>query len=454
MGEKGSLKNKRKEWLRRRKHNKKIKEQEQLKNLQKQTKENEIEDEIQSFRSCIKNSLKTVFGYLLSIVEQLSINALHNKEKRIDNKQQNIKKTKADIVDVKVEQTIQRQPICINRMEAATENTVILTSITKESFKNEVEETHALENIKTEIEKITKHITTLKQDFCKAATENYELDKKRKEFIFIKEEIQKVKKQYETFAEESKLLEFENLKELEAIDLYDLRYNSKKITGIIAACDKELSKIKQQKIKLNDNNKKLKQVAFVRKDMNQLKVMIDENLKEQQLDIDHIRNLFNKVELQKKRGIIITGMHNFLSKTLNIGLGLLPLKICKNKWFGMLGSTVIINNRLRGMRKMIRKENQTINYITYKNIMNSIQNEKSCIQKMNEILSDTWMQLENLKQEFIMEFYYDMDRYPEVDDIMSEFSSITYELTSKKLELEKHLEKVEKQAKLKVKVME
>lgn len=39
-------------------------------------------------------------------------------------------------------------------------------------------------------------------------------------------------------------------------------------------------------------------------------------------------------------------------------MSLVPVAVCKNKAIGMLGSVVVLNNRIRSMRKMINKKSE------------------------------------------------------------------------------------------------
>lgn len=463
MGEKGSLKNRVKEWLHRRKYNQKKKEEqlaldEKKKQLGQQKKKKELEDK-PSFQNRIQTSLKFVFGMLLGVVEQIS-DSIQSKS---STKEEGIT-DRYRIKEMKEEKYIQ----------PTLDSSIVQSNITKEKEaceypednkvkENVVEENNAEEAVLLGIEEITKHVTVVKEKLEEIKTEEKEPEEKRQDLISLKAEVQDLKKQYVTFASENDLSKNANLNELENIDVYDLKHSPKQITALITACDKELSELKKQRRIYNDKNllptkkEKTESLEITKKDINRLKTTIEENLVEQQIDIEEIKNLFNEAEISKKRGTIVTGIHNFLSKTINIGFSLLPLSICKNKFVGMLGSTIVLNNRLRSMRKMIRKENQNIDYITYKKLLFSVQNEKMCIMKMQEVLNDSVLQLNSLKQEFIMEFYYDMDRYPEVENIMTEFSNIEYQLTSKEMELDKYsntISKVEEKTKQKVKVIE
>lgn len=156
---------------------------------------------------------------------------------------------------------------------------------------------------------------------------------------------------------------------------------------------------------------------------------IDENISEQEKDINILKYEFNKASVKDKRSVLINGIHNYLSNTINIEINSVLLN---DKITEILCSTIILNNRLRGIRRIIRKENKNIEYINNSSEITEI----LCLDKVKEIIEDSIKQIKNLKQEFIMEFYYDMDRYNETEDIMTEFSSIEYQITSKERELE------------------
>jgi len=157
---------------------------------------------------------------------------------------------------------------------------------------------------------------------------------------------------------------------------------------------------------------------------------IKENITEQEKDINILKNEFKKAGVKDKRSVLVNGIHNYLSNTINIEINSLVLN---DRMTEIFCSTIILNNRLRGIRRIIRKENKNIEYINNSFQTNS---EILCLEKVKEIIEDSIDQIKNLKQEFIMEFYYDMDRYPETEDIMTEFSSIEYQITSKEREIE------------------
>lgn len=182
----------------------------------------------------------------------------------------------------------------------------------------------------------------------------------------------------------------------------------------------------------------------------QIENIIKDNLNQQKMEIEQLKNIFNDADIKNKRAVLVNGIHNFLSKTINVGLESFDVSICKNKFVSILGSIVILNNRLRNLRKIIRKENKSINYIYYNDIAIELQSQELCVDKIKEILDDSFVQLRNLKHDFTMEFYYDMDRYPETEDIMINFMNIEYQITSKSIELDEMIKTIENEDEIKV----
>lgn len=247
----------------------------------------------------------------------------------------------------------------------------------------------------------------------------------RQILLQIKEDISKLKGDYN----EKISGNHEWLDNIADIDIYNLRNHPKAINKLLHRCNILLSKVKKQN---NSQNQ-----------FRELGIIIEEYLTSQKIEIKELKEQFHQAQINDKRSVLVEQIHKFLDKTIDIGLNVSLPSFYKNKVDGMLVGLVIINNRIRNIRKIIRKENKDIDYIIYDNIKEIIKNEISCIYKTKEILDDTLYQLDNLKQEFIMEFYYDMERYSVSEDIMTEFSSIAYQIASKQSELDFLLKKIE-----------
>ena len=157
--------------------------------------------------------------------------------------------------------------------------------------------------------------------------------------------------------------------------------------------------------------------------------IINKNIKKQEQEIEILKENFNKAAITYKRAVLIKDINNYLNNVINTEINSTALD---NQQVEIISSVIILNNRLRGIRKIISKENKNIQYI---NNLFEIDNPLICLEKTKEIIKDSMKQIKKLKQEFIMEFYYDMDRYPETEELMTSFSNIEYQITSKEREL-------------------
>jgi len=419
-----------------------------------------------------KNGLKRAFGFLIGKVEKICPKKIKNTSKEKSEEKYVYKDIELknislyendDIVEEKI--VYEEEPVVVpindevvadsfvnteviveENKDVNTESQAELLSLMSQPYENKyiVDRANDDENLQdepttdltrsesmlTEFNEITTEISNFHTQLNTIIELEEKIEDKREKIIELKENIQSLKKQYNEKIMPKKEILKNNLLIIEG-DQYNLRNSSKEISNLLQKCDSELSKIKKQRqeTKINDTTEENK-VVKINEEIDFVKTIIEENLQEQSLEIDEIKDSFNQAEVKSKRSILITGIHNFLSKTIDLGLNLLPSVISENKFDGMLGSIVVLNNRLRSIRKIIRKENKDMEYITYENI------KEVSTDKTREMLEDLMHQLQSLKQEFIMEFYYDMDRYPESDDIMTEFTSIEYQITSKNSELD------------------
>lgn len=409
---------------------------------------------IQSVTEKGKKGLKNMFGSLFGFLEDIfgeeddtDQKETHEHEKYIYRQVEleNISLYENDdIVEEKEIEVVEENNITTNKqlellslMSKPHENKYI---VDLEQEDNDIEKEIVCEEIELEshldaVKSITVEINIFDNKLKRIIDSDKSLKNKREDILVLKGKIQDLKDTYYEKIVPNKEL----LKNIDTeIDPYNLHLSPKEMNNLLQKCDIELSVIKKHSKNINETKKISGDNEF-----EQIKSIIEEKIEEQTNDIDELKKEFKDAEIQNKRSTLVTGIYNFLSKTINLDLNLLPYKICKNKFAGMLGSIVILNNRLRSMRKIIRKENNNINCITYKDILEKIKNTKLCIEETKKVLEDSSHQLESLKQEFIMEFYYDMDRYPESEDIMTAFSSIEYQITSKNNKLDDIIKEIE-----------
>ena len=209
----------------------------------------------------------------------------------------------------------------------------------------------------------------------------------------------------------------------------DIEFDKLQIEKLLKKCDEQLLEVNKYKKSKEENEQEI------------IRNIINENIREQNNDIENLKDDVKKVESYNKRYTLIIAIHNFLNKTIDTGISPITIPNIKNQSLELLINVIVLNNRLRNLRKIIRKENSEIEFIKYKDIIDSIKENRLTNYKTEELINDTIYQLKNLKQEYEMEFYYDMDRYSEAAEIMIDFASIEYEITSKRIELEELLNK-------------
>lgn len=396
---------------------------------------------IDSFTYKMKNSLKAGFGSLFNVIESIFTSKKNNNiEKTIFIEDDEIK-----IDDMKSDEIIELEAVSVDNndlkecVEIFEEDNQIKksidamkafcddlqTSIDDVVLKQKRNKEEKIKVLKKEFISINEEIDSIAKKIEIISLQDDNIKNTRNSLIALKDDIFKIKKQYDA-------LRFENdiqvMNSLKPIDSYNLRYNGKQINILLQKCDMELSKIKKrQKDLLNVSEE----------DISGLKSSIDGNLQKQQIEINELKKEFNNVSIDKKRSVFIMGIDNFLVNTFNLQISLVP--VCKNKFLKVLESMVILNNRIRNMRKIISKENDNINYIKYDELLEFINTKTLCSQKLQEIIDDSFLQIENLKQEFMLEFYYDLERYHESDSIMESFSNIEYQLKSRSIELENNV---------------
>ena len=128
----------------------------------------------------------------------------------------------------------------------------------------------------------------------------------------------------------------------------DIEFDKLQIEKLLKNCDEQLLKINKYKKVKEENDQEI------------IHNIINENIKEQTKDIDQLRDNVKRVETKEKRATLIIEIHNFLNKTIDTGINLITLPNNKNQSLEVLINVIVLNNRLRNLRKIMRKENSEI----------------------------------------------------------------------------------------------
>lgn len=195
-------------------------------------------------------------------------------------------------------------------------------------------------------------------------------------------------------------------------DKYKLIKSNDKINEILARIDSDLKlietkkkelltpkniKVEQKKEEKKEEKKKetkskIKEIdEFVEAKNHVLNNIINQN--------KYLENYFQKLaKSTNKKKTIFSSLFNFSKTVLNFTISLLPVSIFKNKLLGTLVSTIMINNSIKTMRKMVDPKLR----INYEMFLESYMDNKDIITRTYNVCSDSLNELSQLKDELIL----------------------------------------------------
>lgn len=176
--------------------------------------------------------------------------------------------------------------------------------------------------------------------------------------------------------------------------------------------------------------------------------LIFNDLKEQEKELEEIDKKFNNLKISK--------INLFIKKALNIAVSFLPIKLFKNKLIGTLTSGLILNNRLKYIRKLTNSYDKEIILYNYKNILKEIKGNIDCLEKIKMISIDSLEQIEIIRNN-ILNDYQDSLEDEEVKNVLNHLKELELDITKKILKIEKEeekLKKAEEKGKQKIKTIE
>ena len=195
-------------------------------------------------------------------------------------------------------------------------------------------------------------------------------------------------------------------------DKYKLIKSSDKITELLDKIDNDLKLIEIKKKELftkkvtkiepkkedkkgekkKETKTKIKEIdEFVEAKNHVLNNIVNQN--------KYLENYFQKLEKStNKKKTIFSSLFNFSKTILNFTISLLPVSIFKNKLLGTLVSTIMINNSIKTMRKMV---NPKLN-INYELFLENYMSNKDIITSTYNLCNNSLNELSLLKDELIL----------------------------------------------------
>lgn len=206
--------------------------------------------------------------------------------------------------------------------------------------------------------------------------------------------------------------------------------------------------VKKEKIEIkNKEIFKEKKLIFLN-DFKLSSDLIFNDLKEQEKELEEIDKKFNNLKISK--------INLFIKKALNVAISFLPIKLFKNKFIGALTSGLILNNRLKYIRKLTNSYDKEIILYNYKNILKGIKDNLDCLEKIKMISIDSLEQIEIIRNNILNDYQEYLDA-EEIKNALNHLKELELDITKKILKIEKEeeqLKKVEEKGKQKIKVIE
>ena len=366
---------------------------------------NYSEEQLEKIKVKVENTDNKV---IQSKIKQLENNILNKKEElKLEN-------TFKNNLDNKKTTSINQSNIENNMtVKPSYEKSQVILKDNVDDFKLEINFIKSTTSkIKEDLEEIKK--IEEKNEKIKYYNELYELEHKLKELL---KEYEDLKKEYK-FMSKNFNFEIEDY-----IDKYELIKNDKKLDEVIEIIKKDIKLVEEKKdlifyqknkasveVKKDEEKAKHEDKKEIKKEKKEAKE-IDEFVFAKEIILKNIINqnqyldkyIENLSKSTNKKKTLFTSLNGFSNMILRFSISLLPFKMFKNKLISTLVSSVMINNSIKTMRKMIKPQ-LNINY----EILEEYYKSKNIIQSIHSILLSSLNDLEMLKNDLIL---LDVEKY-------------------------------------------
>lgn len=322
-------------------------------------------------------------------------------------------------------------------------------SILKRINKIILEDKNDIDSLKYKLYEIDKSIYN--------ANDREELDKLKKQFEIISEKIKKIKRDFEIIKESIYLENYEQIDNyflLEEID--DFKYsNSLESVELLSMKCKQQIDVLDDIVEMYENVtnsaekivKQSNQVQYFEYNTNIINEQTEEidliskkinnNLNLQNKFIDDMNRKIGESQKDVKIYYEYKGLNDLINNSLLIGLGMYssPTKKTHFKGLKFLVGSFLIYNSIRGMLKFLSPEMKKVTYIYYKDYTKELESESSRIILTYNLLNHSLKDVSILKKEFkdkFMEYQYQL---PDYDIMLEKIDKIEKQLKLQKKEL-------------------
>ena len=143
----------------------------------------------------------------------------------------------------------------------------------------------------------------------------------------------------------------------------------------------------------------------------------------QEKEIEKIKKILEQYNGKIKDKLRINYFSNFVNNLFDFIINFFPLKIFKNKIFGRLINSILINNSIKNIRKNINlKNNATLIVPEY---LSQIKKQEDLIDMTIDICEDSLNQFYSMKEEFMIynKDYKETEQYKKIEKTLSAFEN-------------------------------
>ncbi len=278
-----------------------------------------------------------------------------------------------------------------------------LTENKKENIKV-IDNTNFIKEANKEISSVNDKIKEIETKILNVKQYNHFYDLEN-DLKYLRKKIEELKEKYKEVKNQLNInIEF---------DKYELSKSPKKIEETLELIEKDLKliEIKKQefltKKEMNKEEQKQKEKKKEQKEeAKQKKQEVDDIIKAQQLVLNNIINqnkyfddYMKKISKSaNKKRTILNSLSNFANVILNFTVSLLPVSLFKNKLIGTLVSSIMINNSIKTMRRMLNPKLK----INYQLFIDNYNDSKSILYDTYDMCINSLEELNNLKNDLLL----------------------------------------------------
>ena len=249
------------------------------------------------------------------------------------------------------------------------------------------------------------------------------------EVYWVKDKIISLKK------ETNKLIKKEEKNNNDVKKINKLLSSLTLLDDMLDSLNENINVEKEENVKTKDKYK------LITQDIHLIESSIEENLINTHKEIDKLKTIVNLTNPKIRKKTFYSGIVNFFNSTINLSTTMFPIVLFKNQLVGFLTSSILINNRIRTIRKVITSKNKNLSYIEYRDIIKKLDSKIGCLTNIQTVLGDTLKQIEKLEYEIENEYQEDFNEYQEITEVYRKLDILKEQIIPKKQEIDEMIDK-------------